>query len=91
MSGSFFRALLAAGLAFASKYVDKSGQISYSAASLRAALVGGGLAFSEVFTPLNGLAGVFKLAGGSTAASAPVAPIEPPVTPGVEGTEAPAA
>jgi hypothetical protein len=74
----FLRALLAAGIAFATKYVDKSGNIANNQAALSAALVGAGLAFAEVFTPLNQLVGVFKGAGAQPVADAPPDPIEPP-------------
>lgn len=59
----FLRALVAGGVAFASKFLvfDPSGaHISYQSAALTSALVGGLLAFSEVFTPLNSIVGVLK-------------------------------
>lgn len=71
----FLRALLAGAVAFAMKFVDSSGHVTYSAAALHAAIVGGGLAFAEVFTPLNKLVGLFAAA---TQVEAPPAPIEPP-------------
>ena len=64
------RAILAGAVAFASKYVDKTGHHNDSTAGLHAAIVAGGLAFTEIFTPLNGLVGVFKPA----VAAAPVNP-----------------
>lgn len=76
----FLRALVAAGVAFATKFlvVDPSGgHISYQSSALTAALVGGILAFCETFTPLNQLVGLF--AGGQQATVVPPAdPIEPP-------------
>jgi hypothetical protein len=79
----FLRALLVAGVTFATKFVDTSGHVTYSAAAVHAALVGAGLAFAEVFTPLNSLVGVFK--GGSTVTPKqattyqPAAAVTPPV------------
>lgn len=73
----FLRALLAAGVAFAMKFVDVSGHITYSSAALHAAIVGAGLAFAEVFTPLNSLVGLFK-GDLANVVPAPPAPIEPP-------------
>lgn len=64
----FLRALLVAAVTFASKFVviDPSGiHVSYQAAFLGAALSGAVLAFAEIFTPLNNLVGVFKLAAPS--------------------------
>lgn len=82
----FLRALVAAGVAFATKFlvVDPSGgHISYQSSALTAALVGGLLAFCETFTPLNQLVGLF--AGGQQT-TPPADPIEPPG----DTTEAPA-
>jgi hypothetical protein len=58
----FLRALLVGVVAFASKWVDPSGHVSYSAAALRGSLTFGVLQFAEIFTPLNNLVGIFKLA-----------------------------
>lgn len=55
------RALLVAAVAFATKFVDAGGHIDYSAAGLRAAVIAGALAFCEIFTPLNGLVGLWKV------------------------------
>lgn len=77
----FLRALIAAGMAFATKFlvIDPSGgHISYQSSALNAALVGGLLAFAETFTPLNQLVGLFARGGAATAVAAPAAPIEPP-------------
>lgn len=74
----FLRALLVAAVTFATKFVDSSGHVTYSAAALHAALVGAGLAFAEIFTPLNSLVGVFR---GGTAEPAAQPALAPAVQP----------
>jgi hypothetical protein len=71
----FLRALLAGAVAFAMKFVDSSGHVTYSSAGLHAAIVAAALSFGEIFTPLNTLLGLFKQpqTGG-----VPPSPIEPP-------------
>jgi hypothetical protein len=66
----FLRSLLIAVTVFLSKFViiDPTGQhITYSTASLGAAVTAAVYAFASVFTPLNSLVGVFK---GDTATPA---------------------
>lgn len=78
----FLRALLAGGIAFSAKYLPAAtgGHVSDTAASLRACLVAGGLAFAEVFTPLNSLVGLFRKLepAPGVIVAAPADPIEPP-------------
>jgi len=73
----FLRALLVAGLTFAAKFVDTSGHVTYSAATVHAALTGSGLAFAEIFTPLNNIVGIFKLGTPALPTAAARAPRVP--------------
>lgn len=83
----FLRALLAAAITFSTKFVDASGHVTYSAASLHAALVGAGLVFAELFTPLNNIVGIFKDPGVATYPQ--VATVAVPIEPPGDTTEAP--
>lgn len=66
------RALLAAATLIASGYLH-TGSVN------RALIVGGVLAFAEVFTPLNGIVGYFKLAEKTDPKLAAIIPL--PSTP----------
>lgn len=66
----FLRALLVGLATFLTKFVDSGGHLTTSAAGLHACLVGAGLAFAEVFTPLNSIVGIWKGASAVPAKSA---------------------
>lgn len=73
------RALSAAALAFLGKLAviqPVAGHVPYGSQALQAALVGGGLAFVEVFTPLNNLVGVGKKTDTPPALTLPTEPPE---------------
>lgn len=75
----FLRALVAAGIAFAAKFAvvqPAGGHVAYGSQALTAALVGGGLAFAETFTPLNNLVGLFKQMDTPHALTLPTEPPE---------------
>lgn len=69
----FLRASLVAGVTFGSKFVvfgPTGVHVTYTSAIVAAALSSAVLAFSEVFTPLNNIVGVFKLTGTKAAPKA---------------------
>ena len=83
----FLSSLFAGGVAFAMKFVDATGHITYSSSALHGAIVAGGLAFAQLFTPLNKSVGLFKELAGDGSVPPPPPPIEPPGD--GEGTEDP--
>lgn len=68
------RAAVAGAIAAATLYHSSGGTIAWKALA-----VAGGLAFAEVFTPLNSIVGVFKVAAEKPAPTPLVTP--PVVTP----------